>query len=127
MRQRDEGWKLGPLSHSRSSLSRLGGIDREGCGGNFNRFGFMPTVHEDEESDDDYMDDGDNDNGNGNDFDGEQIQANNSRRSDIVREIYIHEIQRPIHNKRRNSMSEYETMDASDDEQHEGDYYDDEE
>ena len=129
MRQRDEGWKLGPLSQSRSSLSRLGGIDREGCGGNCNQFGFMPTVHDDDESDDDYMDVGDNDNGNGNDLDSE-IQANNSRRSDIVGEIYIHEIQRPIHNKRRNSASdEYDTMDASDDEQHEGehDYYDDEE
>ncbi len=129
MMQRDEGWKLGPLSQSRSSLSRLGGIDREGCGGSYNRFGFMPTVHEDEESDDDYMDVDDNGNGNGNDLDSE-IQADNSRRSDIVREIYIHEIQRPIHNKRRNSVSDgYDTTEASDDEQNEGkhDYYDDEE
>ena len=119
MRQRDEGWKLGPLSHCRSSLSRLGGINRDGCGGSFNQFGFMPTVNKDEESDnEDYTDDGNNNNGI-KDCDSD-IQADNSCQSDIVREIYIHEIQRPIHNKRRNALSQYEAAaEDSDDEQHE--------
>ncbi len=133
MLQRDEGWKLGPLSQSSASLSILGGINCDGCGGSFNRFGFMLTVDEDEESDNDhYMDDGDDNNNNGNDFEGEQIQANNSRRSDIVLEIYTYEIQRPIHNKRRNALSQYEAAaedSEPDDEQHEGEedyYYDDE-
>ncbi len=41
-------------------------IDCEGCGGNCNQFGIMPTVNEDE-SDDNYMDDNDNENENDSD------------------------------------------------------------
>ena len=122
MIQRDEGWKLGTLSQCRSSLIRLGGINREGCGRGrgCNRFGYMPTVNEGEESDDDHMDAGDD----GNDIDSNDcdsiIQSNNSHRCEIVKEIYIHEIQRPIHNKRRNALSQNEaTGDESDDEEYE--------
>ncbi len=83
----------------------------------------MPTVYEDEESNDGYMlDDGDDiDTNHSNNSCENDIQANNSRRSEIVKEIYIYEIQWPIHIKRRNALSQYEvTGDESDDKQYEG-------
>jgi hypothetical protein len=132
MKQRD-GWKLGKLAQSRANLEvlggidhqlggdidcQLGGIDREDCDDNCNQFGYMPTVQDkdDEEEEVDgalFLD--------VNGEDDAIVQANNSRRGDIVREIYIHEIKRPMHNKRRNARAfnddEMETSDEEYDEE----------
>ena len=129
MKQRD-GWKLGKLAQSRANLAVLGGIDRqlggcidrelgvidrEECDDRCNRFGYMPTVQEEDNNDEEEGVDG----ALFMDVDGEDdsiVQANNSHRCDMVREIYIYGIKRPMHNKRRNARAFNDEMETSDDE-----------
>ncbi len=48
--------------------------------------------------------------------DGSEDEARDSRRGDIVREIFVYEIARPMHNKRRNNRSRVEEDDLDNDE-----------
>ena len=123
MKQRD-GWKLGTLAQSRENLDVLGGIDRQlggiidrgECDGNCNRFGYMPTIQEfecDDDIDDDMDSNMDCDDAY-NDDDG-LTGADHSRRSDIVTEIYMHEIQRPLHNMQRNAHLQNDEEEECDD------------